>query len=121
MNSETRDARSCCGSGLLATVVVAVVFVVFSEVCEGHVVAAVKPFTVFVAVLGGNGRLAEFSLLVQVVGTLFRDVSAGGLDAVVEASALDIAELLGRRIPWTALMVGRRTGLGHWLAFHALL
>jgi hypothetical protein len=112
---------ACEVSRLVAILVVAVMFAIFSEVCESHVISTVKPFTVFVACLGGNRRLTKFSLLVHVVGTLIGEVPSCCFDAVMEASALDVAELLGRRIPRTAVMVRWRARLGHVLASHDLL
>jgi hypothetical protein len=49
--------------------------------------------------------MAEFVSALPVRGTLILEVVAGGLDAIMEALALNVAELLGRRIPATSIMV----------------
>jgi hypothetical protein len=100
---------------------VAVVFVFVSEMSKGHVVAPMEAFTVFFATLRWNRWLTKFPFPFHINGMLLCDIPAGGLDAVVEALPLHIAELLGWRIPRTAVMVGRRAGLSHGLASQDLL
>jgi hypothetical protein len=105
----------------MAIRVVAVVFVFFSEMSNGHIVAPMKAFTVFFATLRWNRWLTKFPFPFHIYGTLLGDIPASCFDAVVEASALNIAELLGWRIPWTTVMVGWRAGLRHGLASQDLL
>jgi hypothetical protein len=89
----------------VAVVIFPVVFVIFSEVREGRIVAVAEAFAVFVAVGWGNGGMAVFPAPVHVRITVVFEVVAAGFDAIVEAPALHIAELLGRCIPAAAIMV----------------
>jgi hypothetical protein len=104
---------SCGRFRLLAIRAVAVMLVLISKVRKGRIVAATEAFTVFFATLGWNRWLAKFPLAVHIVGALFRDVSAGGFDAIVNASALHLVKLRWRRIPWAAVMVRWRARLHH--------
>ena len=100
---------------------VAVMFVLVSEMTNGHIVAPMESFTVFLAALRWNRWLTKFPFPFHIRGALFRDVSAGGFNAIMEAPALYIAELCGRCIPWAAIMVRWRAGLHHGRAPHHFL
>ena len=86
--------------------------VVFAEVRKGHIVAAAETVAVFVACGPRNRRMAEFVSPFRVRGTLILEVVAGGFDAILEALALNLPKLLGRRIPAATIMV--RVILVHW-------
>ena len=79
----------------------------FAEVREGRVVAAAKAFAVCVAVGAWNLGMSEFSSALHVWRIVPVEVVAGSFDAIVEALALNIPELLWRRIPAAAIL-GRR-------------
>jgi len=79
---------------------------IFPEVREGHIVAAAEAFTVLVAVRWGDRWAAEVPFPVYVRILMVFEVAAAGFDAIVEALALHIAELLRRRIPSPAIMFG---------------
>lgn len=79
--------------------------VVFAEVRKGHIVAAAEALAVFVVCVPRNRRIAEFVSSLRVRGTLILEVAAGGFDAIVEALALNLPELLWRRIPAATIMV----------------
>jgi hypothetical protein len=83
----------------------------FPEVRESRLVAAAEAFAVFVAGGLGYRRIAELHDRVHVRGALAFEVSTAGLDAILEPSPLNIAELLRRRIPAAAIMVWADLGL----------
>ena len=87
-------------------IVVAIMFVALTEMSEGRIVAAVKSFSVSVAVMGRNGGTLVFPSVVQIRVMVALKVVACGFNAGMEPLALNILELLGRRIPAAAIMVG---------------
>ena len=80
--------------------------VAFAEVREGRVVAAAEAFAIGVAIARCNRRTAILPPVVNVRAMAAFKVAAAGLDAIVETPALNIAELLGWRIPASAIMIG---------------
>jgi hypothetical protein len=90
---------------LVAVVIVAAMVAIFTDVREGCIVATAKALAVFVAGGWGNGGTAEFRSSFRIRGAVVFEVAAASFDAIVEAPPLDIAELLGRRIPATPIMV----------------
>ena len=66
--------------------------VVFAEVRKGHIVAAAEALAVFVACGPRNRRMAEFVSSLRIRGTMILEVPAGGLDAIMEALALNLPD-----------------------------
>jgi hypothetical protein len=77
----------------------------FAEVREGRVVAAAEAFAVCVAVGRWNPRMPEFSPPIRARRIVPVEVIAGSFEAIVESLALNIPELLRRRIPAAAILV----------------
>ncbi len=92
-------------AGLVAVVIV-VAIVAFAEVGKGRIVAAAEAVAIIVAVVSRNRGTAVFHSVFHVRVMVILKVVTGRFDATVEALALNIAELLGRRIPASAIMVG---------------
>jgi hypothetical protein len=84
---------------------VVLVVVVFPKVRKGRIVAVAEALAVFVTGVWGNGGMAVFPSPVHVWMTVVFEVAAAGFDAIVEAFALHIAELLRRSIPAAAILV----------------
>ena len=97
------------------------VFVFFAEMAQGHIVATMKAFTVFVANLWRNRGLTKFPLLLHIRRALFCDIPASGFDSIMETSALNLPKLSRRSIPLTMILVWRRPLLSHWLPAHRFL
>jgi hypothetical protein len=77
----------------------------FAEVRNGHLITAAETVAVVVANGWGNRGMAEFISPFHIQFTMTFKVVAGGFDAIVEALALNVPELLGRCIPAAAIMV----------------
>jgi len=77
----------------------------FPEVRESRVVAAAEAFAVVVAGGPGHRWIAELHDRVDVRGAPVFEVSTAGLDAILESSPLNIAELPRGRIPAAAIVV----------------
>jgi hypothetical protein len=77
----------------------------FPEVRKGLIVAAPEAVPVIIAGGWGNRGIAEFVSSLGVWLTAVFKVAAGGFDAIVEALALDLAELLRGDIPAAAIMI----------------
>ena len=79
--------------------------VVFAEVLEGRIIAAVKAFPVSVPVLWRNGRTPVFPPVLHIRVMAILKVVAGGFNTVVKALTLNVAELLRWRIPAAAIVI----------------
>jgi hypothetical protein len=81
-----------------------VVIVVVAEVRESRFVASAEAFAVLVASGWGNRGVPELPSLFHALVMVVLEVVAGRFEAIVEALALNLPELLGRRIPTTAVL-----------------
>jgi hypothetical protein len=76
----------------------------FAEVRESRFVASAEAFAVLVASGWGNRGVPELPSLFHSLVMVVLEVVAGRFEAIVEALALNLPELLGRRIPTTAVL-----------------
>jgi hypothetical protein len=90
---------------IVVVIMVAIVFVALTEMSEGRIVAAVKALSEGVAVMGRNRGTPVFPSVIHIPVMVALKVVAGGFDAGVEALALNLLELLGRRVPAAAIVV----------------
>jgi hypothetical protein len=81
-------------------------------VVHGRIVAAAEAFAVIPSRVVGNVGVAVFVAVLYIRAAMVVVVLAGTFDAIMEALALNVAELLRRRIPAALILSisrGRRS------------
>jgi hypothetical protein len=73
---------------------------------ECEVVATAEAIAIVVLELASNWWVTELSSLLDIRWIVIVKVVVGGFEAIAEALALNVAELMWRRIPTAAIMVG---------------
>jgi hypothetical protein len=91
---------------IVVVVAIVVMSVALAEMSEGRIVAAVKSFSECVAVTLRNGGTLVFPPVIHIRVMVALKVIASGFDAGVKTLALNVLELLGRRVPAATIMVG---------------
>jgi len=79
--------------------VIAIMVMIVAEVTEGPLVAVAEAFPVFISHFPGDSWMPEFWPLFNGRFPVSFKVAVPGLNAVLEAPALCIAEFIGRNIP----------------------